>query len=338
MTEPAISMPPSAPSGRGFPDRGQSKGKRLRWRSLILWVCAGGLGFILLSLIGLWVNRYSVVEARIVNALAAQGYEADLTLTALHADRAQFRNVFISRDNRPVFAARDIGLEYAWRQLLAGELERVIITRAHVNAELGADGALIFPPLNTGRRATDRSEPLTMPKRGIAVKDSRLDVISPFGALRATVDGDYVTPESWQGTLDITPADFIYGDIAGQGGGRLSAYMTKGQPSVDLDMRFEQLKLADMTLTDMHLSGDIVPALGPDSVTLETRLTARIGGLQSPTLQIEAAEFAWAGQSDAPRDALLAGVTRGQWQLRAQALHCLARRLHRVLRRISQHR
>ena len=190
-----MAKPPDTPSTR-------------RWSRVVAAIAAA----LLLLACGLslwaWTQRYALVERQLVAALEERGFQAELRVHSASRTGADIRDIRLQHKGQPLASAERLQLQYQWRDLLDGRVERVDLSGLDIALAVDARGRITnsWMPEGTGGAAG-------FPARGVGVRSGTVRVSSPFGAVAVTGDADIASPRafdfrgrvqpsvlSWQGT------------------------------------------------------------------------------------------------------------------------------------------
>jgi hypothetical protein len=162
---------------------------RKPWRVLPVLLIAG-LGLAALIAAAVVVVLPRVVERLVLAELAAAGVEeAELSVRDVGWASARIGDVRIGHGGD--LTIDEIGIAYTIPDLLAGRLRRVAISGLSLRASASGEGLSLgaLDPLLESVRSRS-SGPLLIPVERVELRDSRLDLATPVGAVVVTVFAD----------------------------------------------------------------------------------------------------------------------------------------------------
>ena len=150
--------------------------KRILWRFIlalfILIIIIAIAGFVL------YLNRNAAYETLAKRVLKERGYDVSLTVESATTERAIIKNIVLSKAGTQFAAVKSLEAHYDWEEIFDGQLRGVTLTGLSMDIAFDESGSVIsdWLPAPSGK-------PMSLPSDGIAIKDSVVDVSSPYGAL-----------------------------------------------------------------------------------------------------------------------------------------------------------
>jgi hypothetical protein len=271
--------------------------KRSIWRWLF-WILFMALVFALVLSAFIWLNRYSLLEDVAEDLLLEQGIEAELSIDSISKTQAVLKNVRLrdsEADNQEAFFKADkITVDYDWRELREGRVDKLIFTRPQAQLTLDETGQIIdgwLPPKSEGKSG----EPV-LPPSGIIIEDGTFTLGSPFGAAVAQVDAIFFAQDNFTANLEIAPTQFSYGNWRLAGGGQLDIELKEENPKLDIDVKLSTLEHPVIDASELHIRGDMIPEISGDYLKITGDLDFEFASLVTAQIMAGAGDFKWAGQ------------------------------------------
>lgn len=271
--------------------------KRSIWRWLF-WFLFTALVITLVLSVFIWLNRYSLLEDVAEDLLLEQGIEAELSIDSISKTQAVLKGIRLKgteADNQEVFFKADqITVDYDWRELREGRVDKLILTRPRAQFTLDETGQIIdgwLPPKSEGEGGE-----VILPPKGIIIEDGTFTLGSPFGDAVAQVDAVVFTPEDFTAKLDIVPTQFSYGDWRMAGGGQLDIELKEENPKLAIDVNLSALEHPVIDATDLHIRGDMIPEISGDHLKVTGDVDFGFASLVTAQIMAGSGDFKWVGQ------------------------------------------
>ena len=184
----------------------------LGWSLLFIALVVGALG------LWAWTQRYSLIERQVVAALEARGLEAELRIESATRTQADIRALRLQSGGKTVASAERLQLEYEWRDLLEGRVERVEADGARLRLTLDDRGRPVDPWIPQGSGGGGG-----FPARGVAARDTRVELATPFGPATLAGDANIASPERIDFDGRIESAELTRDDARVSASGPVSA-------------------------------------------------------------------------------------------------------------------
>lgn len=170
--------------------------KKSRWRFVwwaLLWLLLG----LMLCAALVWNKRYNLAEWQVRKEFAKAGITAQLEIDYINKQEAAITNISLSMDGEEFFRASGATLQYDYKQLRSGQLQRVVIKEPSLHITLDAAGTITN---NWMPKPSDK--PLIFPKNGLVIEDASLGWKAPFGHGTALINTDIRSASDWTLMLD----------------------------------------------------------------------------------------------------------------------------------------
>lgn len=178
------------------PSKRSTIGRIALWLGGIVLVCLV-IGLAILT--WAWTQRYALIERQAIVHLQSLGIEADLSIRSMTGTQADIRNIRLAYDGEPFLRVDRLNADYQWRNLLEGEVEKLVFTGLDATVTVNERGEITdgWRPPATGDQAT------SLPREGIVVKNGSITIETPFGTLPVSGSGDIRTIRDFdlQGTI-----------------------------------------------------------------------------------------------------------------------------------------
>ena len=176
--------------------------RRRRWPRILGLFVLGLLLIVAGALIWVWTQRYALVERQVVAALAERGIDAELHIDSATRTRAALRDIRLQHKGDPFLSVSRLDVEYQWRDLLDGRIERLALSGLDGTLTLDARGRPVDGWIPQG----GGGEGFAFPPRGVRVSDARLRLVTPFGdvPLSGDVEAASLDAITARGRLDTT--------------------------------------------------------------------------------------------------------------------------------------
>ena len=292
----------------------KSRKKRSIWR-VLLWALLITLFLAIILAAFTWLNRYSLLEEVAEDLLLEQGVTAELSIESVNKTQAILKNVRLvdnTADNAKAFFEADkVTAEYDWREAFKGRFEKIVFLKPKVQLTLDEKGQIIDGWLPT-KGEGDGGEG-ALPPKGIIIEDGIFTLGSPFGNAVAKVDATYFARDDFTVKLDVAPTTFSYREWRMAGGGQLDVELKDDNPKLDLDLHLSTLEHPVIDASDLHMRGNLVPAISGDNIKIDGNLDFEFGALVTAQIMTGAGRFEWDGNAerDPSRPHLLA--LSGKW-------------------------
>lgn len=273
--------------------------RRSRWW-IALWVFLALLLLMAVIVYYVWVNRHGLVADQIKNQLSGMGYEVELSVTELEETSARVEQVTLSRDGQLILKADALDLDYDWRDAMDGKFKRVEIDGVKAKIKIDANGT-IENPFASGV-ATGGESGFVFPPNGITLRNSQLELISPFGTVRSAVNGIAKGLDDFQADIVIAPADIQYGDVGFNVSGQAAVLYQDGRNKTKYDLSIPDWTYKNMQGEKLTLSGEGAYRLETEAFYVDGPLTAELGDFEGSAVKINQTAFSWEGTL---------GMTRG---------------------------
>jgi len=289
--------------------------KRSIWRWL-LWIFL--ILFLLVAILTalLWVNRYSLMEQAARDILYEQGIEGDLSIQSVSKTQAILKNISLSDEGTEFFSASKITADYTWQDALNGKMKKLVFVEPKARLTLDEQGKIIdgwIPP----QREDDTGSKINLPPEGITLQSGEFTIGSPYGDAEAKVDAVIFTQDNFTACLDIASTNFSYKDWQLKGGGKLDIILKGDTPKIDIDVELTTLEHPVIDAEDLHIKGNMVPALTDTISRIEGTLDFTFGQILTAQASSKAGDVSWSGliERDNSRESPLA--LEGDWSARA---------------------
>ena len=251
--------------------------RRKGWRRLRRFLI--GLFLLLgLAIFILWLMRRPLAEDAIENYLEERGLEASYELERVGLRTQRIRDVVIGDPDDPDLTADFVEIKTQVGITGSVSVYKVIARGVRLKGRLSDDGELRFGALDKLLPEGDGG-PFELPDLSVDLADTRLSLVTPFGAVGAAIDGRGHLQGGFKGMAAIASPRLNYDDCyAETPRARLALAVDAGRPRIDGPIRAATLSCGDL----FSLASPVVDAnlaLGADFDRLmgEIRVAASSG-------------------------------------------------------------
>ena len=245
---------------------------------------------IIIAIVVLIFNQKLVVESLISRTLAARGYDSALQLESYSREHANIKNITLSKDGEVFFKADRLRAKFDFNELQNGRIETVDLDSAQLWLKIDDRGNIIsnwMPPPNPDSPG--------LPIGSASLKDSIVNIASPYGDLSLSGDAGLAKDGRITGTLgleqtDITGADMLPGFTARLGG---DVDLTMHEGVIDLKraaLRLKAMRYQDSRASDLNLIAEGQITLGDDEADTPFLYLGNVG-LTASEMQLGEAEL-----------------------------------------------
>ena len=188
----------------------------------------------------LWVLRYPIIENYARNKLAAQGIEADLSLSLLSKNRAVIKDIRLASEDATFLTAQNVDLAYNWREALKLKLRRIQVEKPALTVEVNGQGDIISDWMPESQETGTSS--FIFPQDGIEINDGRLTIESPFGDYEATIDAQTRSEKDMSISIVADPQKLSYQSLNTIVGGQVTATLLDDRISYEADLDIPELE------------------------------------------------------------------------------------------------
>lgn len=280
------------------------------WR--VMGLCLATLLMLLLiALAYIWSNRYDFAEGVIIDILAEQGIEADLSIRRAGKTGAVIGDIDLRTGGAPVFSAKTITAEYQWRDLLNGDVERLVLDRAVLRITLDAQGKITdgWMPAGSG----DGTQ-IKLPPRGITLKDAQITAVTPFGEIPLRGDINVLSRTAITADLTLAETTVNYKDMTVRVGGPMNIVLKDDDIELETNLRLPQVSLSGGTriINGATLSGHHKITRG-ETVSITSTMGARADSITTNRFDAGAAVLSWDGVVGLSAAPMAFETARGTW-------------------------
>ena len=283
-----------------------------RWT---FWRVIGWLVLALLLLVAIaaayaWQNRYTILEDGFKKILAEQGVEAELSIDKISKNGAQISGIDITEQGRPVFSADGLTVEYEWREALKGRMQRIEVTGTKLRISVDETGKILdgwVPASN------DNSE-LSLPPKGLHIRDSHVEVTTPYGVVKAKGDVTLLSMEDIFAEFTLEPAAYKYGELEVKGGGTIKALIRPDENAVTANLDFTDMIHPLATLSYASLNADVSFELRDGLNHISGPVSLSFAQLGSESLSAENGRLDWTGGFAVEPDKAAIRAADGHWK------------------------
>jgi len=291
--------------------------KPVKKRHIGRWV-----SFILLALtvitVILWTNRYALLEDWAKEALLEQGIDGELSIDRLTKTGADIKSVKLSADGKTFFSADKIAVEYAWREALKGDMQRLVFVRPRAQITIDEKGKIIdgwLPPTSD-----ESSSGSTIPQRGIKIEQGTFNIVSPYGHLSIDANADILAKDNITADLDIAPGRFSYQDYKLEGGGKLDIIRQGQTNDVTAEIKLSSIFHPVITASNVTIKGRVKPDIDTQRLALVGDVDIGFGSIDSAHAKAETGAISWQGGVSHDKDKTHPLAALGTWRANVEGV------------------
>lgn len=280
------------------------------WR--VMGLCLATLLMLLLiALAYVWSNRYDFAEGVIIDILAEQGIEADLSIRRAGKTGAVIGDIDLSVGGAAIFSAERITAQYQWRDLLKGNVERLVLDRPVLRVTMDAQGKIIDGWMPTG---SDDGSQTALPPRGIILNDAQITAVTPYGEIPLRGDINVTSRAAITADLTLAETTVNYKDMAVRVGGPVNIALKGDDITVETNLRLPQISLSGgaRIINRAEISGRHEITRG-DTLTISSTIGARADGITTNRFDAGTAVLSWDGVIGLSGTPMAFETARGTW-------------------------
>jgi len=241
-----------------------------------------------------WINRYEFMEKVALKALAERGVDAQLSITSVHKTQAILENIKITDNGQDVFSVSKVTVDYQWKALRDGQIERIVLLHPKGLIELDGQGKIIngwWPDTETN--GTDSA---SLPSEGIKIEHGTLILEAPAGSIKAAIQGEFFAEDSFTAHIDIAPTQLSYDEWDIQGGGVFDVSLQGHTPKIKTDITLSKLEHPVLDAENLTLTGDLIPVIDGASLMITGDIDIDFAALTTAQLITGPGTLNWQGK------------------------------------------
>ena len=277
-------------------EKGAIKPQRSRLLRIIFWLMIAFFILFVLAAISaayIWVNRYALMEDAAIEALAEQGIDGQLSIQSVTKTHAIIDKITLSENGAEFFSSQQITVDYEWRNMLKGNVKRIVFTRPKGKITLDKNGKIIDDWLP--HRDNEVTSGQILPPEGIQIDQGKLQIISPFGEFNTKINGEYFTSKNFSASVNFAQTKFIYANWKINGEGDFDIKLKGETPDVKTNLRLMRLEHPTLEATDLHVTGDLMPIIEDETLTITGDAGLKFSSLITDQFTLGASKIDWKG-------------------------------------------
>lgn len=258
-----------------------------------------------------WSQRYELLEREAIAVLAEDGITAELDIISITRSQAQIRNIRLSYEDAPFLRVDEVQAEFDWRDAIEGRFERLDFKGVTAKVQIDATGQIIDGWVPPGLTASGPGGGDAFPARGIGIKDSTLNLTTPFGEATLYADAELASGTRYDAAITLAPSELSWRTFEATGAGVAEISRNGDQLRIDGQVQTERLSHQTRSLRDAHLRAEGAYDLSTQRWDGEIAVDGKT--LDSQAFAADAVELTWDGEIN-HKDEIVAA---GDWAMSA---------------------
>lgn len=276
---------------------GATKARRSPLRRFLIWsfiVCLILCLIAALAAAYVWTHRYALMEDIAIDALAKEGIDGSLSINSVSKTQAVIENISLLENGEEFFSSQKIIADYAWRDMIKGNAQRIVFTRPKGRITIDETGKIIdgWMPHSSDNAQTDQ----TLPLGGIEIIEGELSVQSPMGTIETHINGEFFAPDNFSAALYILPTKLTYSDWAMNGGGDVNITLKGENPEIKANLQLSTVSHPVLDASDFHIITNMVPVKTGGHITVTGDTDVTFSSLVTAQLMTGKGKMNWSGQ------------------------------------------
>ncbi len=299
-----------------------SRPKRKKWWVIALWIIFALLLICALVLYWVWENRNELIENRIIAELERAGFQAELSITELGETGATAEDIRIKRDGELLIEADQLDVDYVWREAMEGRVKRVVLRGPRAKIVIDETGKWVNP-LGAGSGGGGRN---FLPPEGISIIDGYLDIQSPIGNIKSSLNGEIKTQDYMTLTLEFEDKGeaLSYGDFSTLMSGTASIRINGRERDADVVLKGRSWRYKNMGGDALNIQGERLKLdVQPQEVWLRGPLNVEMSGFKGKAVIADNMDLNWQGSLGLTRGENSTLLAEGRWDVGTQGFEVI---------------
>lgn len=271
----------------------------------------GPLVFLAVIASVLWVLRYPIIENYARNKLAAQGIEADLSLSLLSKDRAVIKDIRLASEAGMFLTAQNVDVTYDWRDALKLKLRRVSVEKPDLTLKVNAQGDIIngWMPESRGSKTST----FVFPQDGIEISGGKITLESPYGDYEAAIDAQTRSEKDMTATITAEPQKVSHEMFNAVVGGQITANLLGDRITYEADLTIPQFSYDQFSGSGLSAKWQADTTRETITQNLTSTIEARFDHLSSTDVMARGGVLIWDGTLNLPQNGTSLPAAIGAW-------------------------